>query len=146
MALKQKGFTLIELMIVIAIIGILAAVAIPAYSDYVTRAQVTEAVEMLQSLKSPLAEYGGQFNAWPSGLVGALANGTATEINLTLTGKYTDVTPSVTGAYPNGAIIASIRSGKAAGTYVEFITSNGGSIWTCNTGTVLKKYMPAACR
>lgn len=146
MILKQKGFTLIELMIVIAIIGILAAVAIPAYSDYVTRAQVIEGVEMLQSLKSPLAEYGGQFNTWPTGFVGSIANGTATEINTTLTGKYADVTPYVTGAYPNGTIIATIRSGKAAATTVEFITANGGNNWTCNTGTVLKKYMPAACR
>jgi type IV pilus assembly protein PilA len=54
---KQQGFTLIELMIVVAIIGILAAVAIPAYTDYMKRAKVTEAVVLLGSLKTPFEEY-----------------------------------------------------------------------------------------
>ena len=142
----QQGFTLIELMIVVAIIGILAAVAIPAYSDYITRAQVTETVELLGGLKTPLNEYGADKAAWPTALVGPLVTPAATEINAVLSGKYTTITGSVTGAYPAGTITGTLTSGKASGSTVVFVTADGGSNWTCNTGTALKKYMPAACR
>ena len=62
----QKGFTLIELMIVVAIIGILAAIAIPAYQDYTIRAQVTEGLNLAGDLKAAVAEHFAQFGAWPA--------------------------------------------------------------------------------
>ncbi len=61
----QKGFTLIELMIVIAIIGILAAIAIPAYQDYTIRAQVTEGLNLAGALKAGIAEFYAQNGSWP---------------------------------------------------------------------------------
>ncbi len=69
----QKGFTLIELMIVVAIIGILAAIAIPAYQDFTIRAQVTEGLNLASSIKASVAEYYSDHGTWPTALVGTAA-------------------------------------------------------------------------
>lgn len=154
----QKGFTLIELMIVVAIIGILAAIAIPAYQDYITRGQVSEAVTLAGGLKTPLAEYGADKNAWPK-LVAPGATPAAGELNATLTGKYSEVDDTITETYPAGVITAKMTSGKAAVAGEEtltYTTDDGGSTWACgNTKvgtaqgagtTILPKYLPNACK
>lgn len=85
----QKGFTLIELMIVVAIIGILAAIAIPAYQDYTIRAQVTEGMNLAAAVKAEVAEYYAQNGQWPTNMgpgAGTLDHA-ATEIPR---GKYVD--------------------------------------------------------
>ncbi len=155
----QKGFTLIELMIVVAIIGILAAIAIPAYQDYITRGQVSEAVSLGGGLKSPLAEYGADKNAWPTALVGPTVTPTSGQLNATLVGKYSTVTNTVSGTYPVGQITVTMTTGKASSSgsnVLTYSTNNGGSAWACGNTTVDgyagtnttidAKYLPNACK
>jgi len=152
----QKGFTLIELMIVVAIIGILAAIAIPAYQDYITRGQVSEAVALGGGLKSPLAEYGADKNAWPTLLVAPTATPTTGQLNATLVGKYSTVSNTVTGAYPIGQVTVTMNTGKASTGVLTYSTNNGGSAWACGNTTVDgyagtnttidAKYLPNACK
>jgi type IV pilus assembly protein PilA len=102
----QKGFTLIELMIVIAIIGILAAIAIPAYQDYTIRSQVTEGLNLAGSLKAEVAEFFAQNGTWPTavtGLVGTLGHA-AGEVP---SGKYVS---SVNIAAPGGTLVITYNS------------------------------------
>jgi type IV pilus assembly protein PilA len=145
----QRGFTLIELMIVVAIIGILAAVALPAYNDYTTRAQVAEAVELLAGLKGAVAAYGYENSSWPT-MVTSSSTVTATNIVATLSGKYATVTPSVTGSFPAGTIKATMQSGQANSKIVGLATTDGGQTWNCSSGngvtTVDAKWLPQACK
>ncbi|MEQ8288807.1 MAG: pilin [Gammaproteobacteria bacterium] len=143
----QKGFTLIELMIVVAIIGILAAVAIPSYQDYTARAQVTEAVNLAAGFKTGLAEYYADTGTWP---------GYLTAVGSTLTGKYVSTTFMATGAGASGDIVvhaqfAATGVNPSIGSSIYALTStDGGRQWTCGSGVsgnnVANKYLPGACK
>ncbi len=152
----QKGFTLIELMIVVAIIGILAAVAIPSYQDYIARSQVTEAVGLLSGLKTPMAEFGADKGHWPTTL-GAAGSGSSMEG--TLSGKYTASITIASGAgQPLGnelILEAQMRPAtenvntRVAGKQVR-MRSTDGSTWTCNTtgagDPIASSYLPGGCK
>ncbi|HEZ6220773.1 TPA: pilin [Neisseria meningitidis] len=123
----QKGFTLIELMIVIAIVGILAAVALPAYQDYTARAQVSEAILLAEGQKSAVTEYYLNHGIWPKNNTSA---GVATSTDIK--GKYVK---SVTVA--NGVITAQMASsgvnkeiqGKKLSLWAK--RQNGSVKWFC---------------
>ena len=146
----QKGFTLIELMIVVAIIGILAAVAIPAYQDYIARAQVSEAVNLLGSGKTPFAEYFADKGLWPSDTGSVMGN---------TTGKYTGSiqitgTPVTTAPGAITLVATMAASGinsNITGASVLLATTDGGKSWTCKTTgapspALSQKYVPGVCR
>jgi type IV pilus assembly protein PilA len=138
----QKGFTLIELMIVVAIIGILASVALPAYQDYLARAQVTEAVYLLQAGKTPLTEYSANNSAWPA---------TASDVMGTISGKYTSaITITSGGGTTNPLVVTAklmdsgINTAITQGT-LELATTDGKT-WSCTGGNIALKYRPSSCR
>ena len=137
----QQGFTLIELMIVVAIIGILAAIAIPAYQDYTIRAQVTEAINLADGLKTPVADAfndQGAFAAIASGTLGIPAAGS-------VIGKYTTGVAVAAGVIT--ATLGNDANTKVTGATIALTPADrGGSIeWTC-AGSMDPKYRPQACR
>ncbi|WP_332777966.1 pilin [Polaromonas sp.] len=151
----QKGFTLIELMIVVAIIGILAAVALPAYQDYTVRAKVSELILAGSSGKTTLSEMVQANGGMPP---------TASEPVATQTSKWVSGVIYNMGATSQTGIIfagASAAESKIAGTGVMFtgtVQSNGQVTWVCSaasnvssapvtiTSTMPTKYLPASCK
>jgi type IV pilus assembly protein PilA len=144
----SSGFTLIELMIVTAIIGILASIAIPAYQEYIARAQASEALQLLSGAKTPLAEYYADMGHWPDN---------ATQLGLNIGGNYVVAGVELIGAggsQVNITLRATFRSAGVAKAIqnkkMVFETHNGGAKWNCGTDTgpdgIEVRYLPSSCR
>jgi type IV pilus assembly protein PilA len=147
---KTKGFTLIELMIVVAIIGILAAIAIPAYKDYTIRAQVSEGLTLASGAKAAVSQFYMDSGTFPTGNTEAGISAAAE-----IVGRYaTDVTVGALG-------IVTVTFNNAGQTHADLIADTGVLVltptatatqasvtWDCSTaGTTLpSKWLPAACR
>ena len=141
---NSKGFTLIELMIVVAIIAILAAIALPAYQNYIKRSKVTEGVVAADACKSSVVEYVASLNKMPANLTAAgcgnakasqyvskLSYANTGEITTTFTNVGSGVNGNVYSLKPNST--TSAASGQLTG-------------WTCTGSTVSKELLPASCR
>lgn len=143
----QQGFTLIELMIVVAIIGILAAVAIPAYQDYTIRAKVTEVLGIASSAKTSVSEYFISQGSMPATEAAAGINA----LGSTYATDYLSALDYARTSTTVGTITATIKAlgGDAALNDTIVFTGTGnatGVQWDCTGGTLEAKYRPANCR
>ncbi len=145
----QKGFTLIELMIVVAIIGILAAVALPAYQDYTVRAKVSEGIGLAESAKTAISENAANGKNFDSGYTAPTSTINVSSIAVdTATGSITVAYQPVIDNGPKTILFVPSDSGTAlSGTATSSNIPTGGSIsWNCTGGTLATKYRPSACR
>ena len=138
----HSGFTLIELMIVVAIIGILAAVALPAYQDYIARSQVSEAVLLGTGTKTPLAEYFNAKGFWPHAASDVVSN---------LAGKYVSRITLLGSVGTVGTLSVEVRMKDAGinlditgGTFI--LTTADAKQFSCTSGTIALRYRPSSCR
>ena len=134
--INQLGFTLIELMIVVAIIGILAAIALPAYQDYVARAQVAEAFSLMSGRKTEVGETCTEKGT-------CLASAPVTPA---AAGKYTDVAVADVNGVLTATMNATASNLVVGKTVVLTPTLNGGSItWVCSGSIAGTKWAPKSC-
>ena len=144
---NQKGFTLIELMIVVAIIAILAAIAISQYQDYVIRSQVSEGSSLADGVKTAVGEYYNNRGRWP------ISNSSAgLALASSIKGEYVSAV-NVAGTAGTGVIEASYGGAKAnanltanGGTLTFSAVANAGSIeWHCISAALPQKWCPSSC-
>lgn len=146
MKAPSRGFTLIELMIVVAIIGILAAIALPAYQRYVARAQATEGIVLLEGARTAVDEYVSQTGDFPNSLADLEVLGVVTS------GKYVASVSGASASAGAGDLVAVFRTTGIAeplqGGELRFTRVSSGT-WTCSSGpgvVIDPIYLPQACR
>lgn len=146
----QKGFTLIELMIVVAIIGILAAIAIPAYQNYTTRSQVSEALSMASAYKGELISVYGATGGCPTSLteMGAEATGAINSKyvqNISLNTTYPGAVCAFEFTFSGSGMNAGVAGKKIIFAMMNY-AGNGSARWECASTQIRQLYLPSACK
>jgi len=138
---QQQGFTLIELMIVVAIVGILAAIAIPAYQDYTVRARVTEGLQLAAAAKTAVAETFHSNNGFTdaSAETGYVSPNATT--NVTSVAVSADANATITITYS-----AAVGAGSPTIVMTPTLVAGQPITWDCTGGTLAAKFRPASCR
>jgi type IV pilus assembly protein PilA len=134
-------------MIVVAIIGVLASIAIPSYQDYTAKAQVSEAMMLTSGLKTPVAEYISDNGGLPSALASISSSTSGNYVSsIAMSGNATTVT--IDAIFPASGV-----SGALLGQTFVLMTNDGGGTWDCGESTLTasrnsidSKYLPAGCR
>lgn len=147
----QKGFTLIELMIVVAIIGILAAIAIPQYQDYIARSQAAEAVNLLGGAKTPIEEFILVNGAFPDGSTGGE---TFADLGIQTAGTYVDTLAISSPSGVEGTLTATFKTADVSAalsgntiSLVREVDASGNATWSCvsTDADMEQKYLPSGC-
>jgi type IV pilus assembly protein PilA len=138
----QQGFTLIELMIVVAIVGILAAIALPAYQDYVVRGRVSEAMVFADAAKVTVADNAANGYALDQGWAAPAA--TENLASAAITAGNGTITVTTTAKAGGGSV--TFVPNDETGALVSGTIPTGRISWDCTGGTLVAKYRPAQCR
>jgi type IV pilus assembly protein PilA len=141
----QQGFTLIELMIVVAIIGILAAVAIPAYQDYLNRSKMSEVLAAVSACKTSVSEYAAAQNKLPADITASGCANTTTKFVKSLDVATADIKATVQNIADQTGKVITMEAMKDATATTKAGDGDPIVAWKC-TYDGLPKYVPATCR